>query len=210
MKLIDFAAARSLAVWSTKLQYLDIHDTNWMFPDWSTYNQLNRFVTDRRHFFNVNVDTFKGRSQVSIEWCVSMSAWSSTFRKLDAKELRSYRRAEVFSAQLTTNLRRSQRVWWTVGQHLPLLVETVHGFKRPLRQKNGTINVRGSWSEKLRIQEKVSVVATRDIVEDYRERRDKKRLFRRKKRARKGESMRKLKCTDVQMTLENSIKRLSA
>ena len=53
MRLIDFVAARNMAVCSTKFQHLDIHKATWMSSDRSIFNQIDHIVIDGSHVSSV-------------------------------------------------------------------------------------------------------------------------------------------------------------
>ena len=61
VRLIDFAAARNMVVYSTRFQHLDIHKATWLSSDRSTRNQIDHFVINGSHASNVvDVHTFRG------------------------------------------------------------------------------------------------------------------------------------------------------
>lgn len=60
MRLIDFAVAINMAVYSTGFQHLDIYKATWLSLDRSTTKQIDQIVIEERHVFSaLYVRTFK-------------------------------------------------------------------------------------------------------------------------------------------------------
>ena len=64
-KLINFTAACNMVVCSIKFQHLGIHKATWMFPDRSTFNQIDHIVIDGMHVSSI-IDVRTFRSEISI------------------------------------------------------------------------------------------------------------------------------------------------
>ena len=143
------------------------------------------------------LDADKFRLQIS----ASGSAVSNALRKLDVKKLRSQRSAEAFSAQLSDKLRPS--VVWALlrkqslisSTHPNVINGTMRSITRQLQRKMP--HAKKHCSQPL--HEPLSRTARR--------KEGKRDAFSNARRgSRKGLSVRKSRCTDVKMTLENSIK----
>ncbi|XP_049302044.1 craniofacial development protein 2-like [Bactrocera dorsalis] len=120
LRLIDFAGARNIIIFSTRFQHKKIHQATWRSPDRKTTNHIDHFVIDVGHVSsvldvrvlrgpNIDSDHYIVAAKNRTRLCAAKNALKQTKGRFDFEKLQSQRTAERFSTRLAPQLSESTR-----------------------------------------------------------------------------------------------------
>ena len=203
MRLIEFAASKSMAISSTYFAHKNIHKYTWKHPNGNTHNQIDHVLIDGRHFSSVlDVRSYRGANSNSDHFMImaTIRARLSNVHKerhrktprYDVARLKDDNIADLYAERIAQKLDNraaepnvsTDGAWESCKLAIASAAEEVVGAITPTRRNHWfDQDCQKATDEKNAARQRMLALNSRGNREHYRAlRRHEKHLHRRKKK----------------------------